>query len=78
MLEQASLRASHGVALIGFNDVPAASMIEPAPATVCQPIKRMGSIVVNLLMNLLDGDSGERVPCTGSSRSVIRDSYSST
>jgi DNA-binding LacI/PurR family transcriptional regulator len=71
MLGQAGLRIPHDVALIRFDDMPAASMIEPALATVCQPVKRMGSVivVVDLLMNLLDGDWGEIVPRTRSSRS---------
>ena len=59
MLRWANLRVPDDVALTGFDDVPAASVIEPALTTVRQPIERMGSMAVDLLVSLLDGDLDE-------------------
>jgi LacI family transcriptional regulator len=61
-LRQAGWRVPHDIALIGFDDIPAASMIEPALTTVRQPIERMGSMAVDLLLNVLENSSEEKAP----------------
>jgi LacI family transcriptional regulator len=48
------------VALVGFDDVSIASMIEPALTTVRQPIERMGAMAVDLLVSLLQGPLEEK------------------
>jgi LacI family transcriptional regulator len=47
------LKVPQDVALVGFDDTPIASVIEPALTTVRQPIERMGSTAAELLLNLL-------------------------
>jgi LacI family transcriptional regulator len=44
------------IALVGFDDVPAAAMIEPALTTVRQPIERLGSMAVEVLLDMLDNE----------------------
>jgi LacI family transcriptional regulator len=61
-LRQAAQRVPQDVALIGFDDVPAASVIEPALTTVRQPIERMGSMAVDLLLSVLESSSEEEAP----------------
>lgn len=61
-LRQAGRQVPRDVALIGFDDIPAASVIEPALTTVRQPIERMGSMAVDLLLNVLENSSEEKAP----------------
>jgi LacI family transcriptional regulator len=58
-LRQAGWQVPHDVALIGFDDIPAASVIEPALTTVRQPIERMGSMAVDLLLSVLENSLEE-------------------
>jgi LacI family transcriptional regulator len=53
------MKTPQDIALVGFDDIPVASVIEPALTTVRQPIERMGSMAVDLLLNLLQDDSEE-------------------
>jgi LacI family transcriptional regulator len=41
------------VALVGFDDVPIATALQPALTTVRQPIEQMGSMAADLLLSLL-------------------------
>jgi LacI family transcriptional regulator len=61
-LRPAGWQVPHDVALIGFDDIPAASVIEPALTTVRQPIERMGSLAVDLLLSVLENSSEEEAP----------------
>jgi len=61
-LRQAGWQVPHDVALVGFDDIPAASVIEPALTTVRQPIERMGSMAVDLLLSVLENSSEEEAP----------------
>ncbi len=61
-LRQAGWQVPHDVALIGFDDIPAASVIEPALTTVRQPIERMGLMAVELLLSVLENSSEEEAP----------------
>lgn len=53
-LRQAGRRVPQDVALVGYDDIPIASAIEPALTTVRQPIERMGSMAVEVLLNVLE------------------------
>lgn len=53
-LREAALRVPEDVAVVGFDDVPLASMVEPALTTVRQPIEQLGSMAVELLIGLLE------------------------
>jgi LacI family transcriptional regulator len=58
-LRQAGWQVPQDIALVGFDDIPIASAIEPALTTVRQPIERMGSMVVEVLLSVLEGASEE-------------------
>jgi LacI family transcriptional regulator len=53
-LRRAHLRMPDDVALVGFDDMPIASAVEPALSTVRQPIERLGEMATELLLDLLD------------------------
>jgi LacI family transcriptional regulator len=61
-LRQANRRVPQDIALISFDDIPVASAIEPALTTVRQPIERMGSMAVEVLLSVLEHSSGEEAP----------------
>ncbi len=61
-LREAGLQIPHDLALVGFDDVPLATAVEPALTTVHQPIERLGSMAADLLLNLLEHPPDERAP----------------
>ena len=61
-LRQAGRQVPQDVALVSFDDTPIASAIEPALTTVRQPIERMGSMAVEVLLSVLEGSSEEEAP----------------
>ena len=50
-LQRAGRRVPGDVSVIGFDDIPYASAIYPAVTTIAQPIARMGSLGVRLLLD---------------------------
>ena len=54
-------RLQHRVALIGFDDVPLADMVEPAVSVVAQDPQALGSAAAERLFRRLDGEVGEAV-----------------
>lgn len=62
VLREAGLRVPQDVALVGFDDVPVATALQPTLTTVRQPIERMGSMAADLLLNLLENPPEGRAP----------------
>jgi LacI family transcriptional regulator len=61
-IREAGLRVPQDVALVGFDDVPLATAVEPALTTVRQPIERLGSMATDLLLNSLENPPDGRAP----------------
>jgi len=53
-LQEAGLRVPEDVALVSFDDIPAAARHKPALTTVRQPIHQMGAIAAQTLIDQLD------------------------
>lgn len=60
----ASVRVPEDVAVVGFDDIPAARIATPALTTVRQDTSRAGELLVERLIGLVDGRGGhsERLP----------------
>lgn len=52
-LREAGRRVPDDVAVVGFDDIPAAAHTEPPLTTVRQPIQRLGAVAVDLLIDLV-------------------------
>jgi len=61
VLREAGLRVPEDVAVVGFDDIPLASMVEPPLTTVRQPIEQTGGMAVELLVSLLENPGEETV-----------------
>ena len=53
-LRQAGREVPQDIALISFDDIPAASATEPPLTTVRQPIRRMAALAVETLLDLVE------------------------
>ncbi len=63
-IKEAGLSVPQDVAIVGFDDIPAASLAEPPLTTVQQDYRRAGETLVDMLLKQINGDStdGEMLP----------------
>jgi DNA-binding LacI/PurR family transcriptional regulator len=52
---RAGLRVPEDVSVVGFDDLPFASLLTPGLTTVRQPAREMGKAAVKLLLDMVDG-----------------------
>jgi len=70
----AGLRVPEDVAIVGFDDVPAAATADPPLTTVHQDIEQFGGQAVQALISILAGEITPPYQQTLPTRLVIRDS----
>lgn len=58
-LAEAGLRVPEDVAVVGFDDIPAARIASPALTTIRQDTVRAGELLVDTLIRLVDGQPAE-------------------
>ena len=65
-LGEHGLRIPDDVAVVGFDDIPAARIATPTLTTICQDTTRAGELLVDKLMRLVHGETAEsqRLPTT--------------
>jgi DNA-binding LacI/PurR family transcriptional regulator len=59
---QAGMRLPDDLAIVGFDDIPFASFIEPALTTIAQPMRALGQRAVEMGLALLDERGQEQAP----------------
>ncbi len=73
-IHQAGLRIPEDISVIGFDDIPHASLVYPKLTTVRQPLVQIGRVAVRLLLEKLDNPEQEARRVTLATELVIRDS----
>lgn len=53
-IREAGLRVPNDISIVGFDDIPEASLVTPSLTTVRQPLQEMGATAVRLLQRLVD------------------------
>lgn len=74
MAKRSGLSVPEKLAVVGFDDLPAAEVIEPALTTVRQPKLEMGDHAINLLIDKIEGNKNEIRSIELQTKFIIRDS----
>jgi LacI family transcriptional regulator len=53
-LQDAGMRVPEDVSVVGFDDVPMATMFKPELTTVCQPLRRMGNLAARTVIERIE------------------------
>ncbi|MGQ9700689.1 MAG: LacI family DNA-binding transcriptional regulator [Candidatus Bipolaricaulaceae bacterium] len=54
-LRTMGIRVPQDMAIVGFDDLPLASLLDPPLTTVRQPLRLLGFMAVELLLDILEG-----------------------
>jgi LacI family transcriptional regulator len=60
-LQEQGLRVPQDVSVLGFDDIPGAAFHTPSLTTVQQPLKRMGEVAAQVLLERIEGK--KEYPC---------------
>ena len=71
------LRIPEDVSIIGFDDIPQASLVHPALTTVSQPLEKMGSVATQMLLDLLNHPEKEADRIELPTQLIVRESCTS-
>jgi LacI family transcriptional regulator len=71
------LRIPEDVSVVGFDDIPQASLIHPAMTTINQPLEKMGRVATQMLLDLLKHPDKEADRIELPTQLIVRDSCSS-
>lgn len=73
-LRELGVRVPDDIAVVGFDDMPAAALVEPQLTTVRQPVKRLGYLAAEGLIGLIEGKITPPYQVVLPTQLVIRDS----
>jgi LacI family transcriptional regulator len=68
------LRVPQDVSIVGFDDIPQASLMHPSLTTVNQPLEKMGRVATQMLLNLLKNPEKKADRIELPTQLVVRDS----
>jgi LacI family transcriptional regulator len=68
------LRVPDDVSIVGFDDIPQASLIRPAMTTINQPLEKMGRVATQMLLDLLHHPEKEADRIELPTQLIVRDS----
>lgn len=70
------LRVPEDISVIGFDDIPQASLIHPSLTTISQPLEKMGRVATQMLIDLLQNPDKKADRIELPTQLVVRDSCS--
>lgn len=73
-IHEAGLRIPEDISVVGFDDIPLASLVYPKLTTVRQPLVQIGQVAVRLLLEKLENPEKEARRVTLATELVVRDS----
>ncbi len=73
-IKQAGLRIPDEIALVGFNDIPTAALVEPALTTVAAPAVQLGREAMKMLQILIAGERPPQRQLTLPTSLILRES----
>jgi LacI family transcriptional regulator len=76
--QELGLTVGRDVAITGFDDVPMAAYSHPPLTTIHQPIYKIGGMVCEMLINIIEGDRLEEEQIILSPTLVVRQSCGET
>jgi LacI family transcriptional regulator len=68
------LRVPANISIIGYDDIPQASLVHPALTTVNQPLEKMGRVATQMLLDLLRRPDEEAGRIELPTELIVRDS----
>lgn len=68
------LRVPDDVSVVGFDDIPQASLVRPALTTINQPLEKMGRVAAQVLLSMLDDPEKVTARIELPTHLVVRDS----
>jgi DNA-binding LacI/PurR family transcriptional regulator len=71
-IRERGISVPEDLALAGYNDIPAASLVTPALTTAAVPAARMGELALKTLQTLIEGDEPAHKTTTITAELVIR------
>ncbi|MDX1994708.1 MAG: LacI family DNA-binding transcriptional regulator [bacterium] len=76
-IRQHGLRIPDDISVVGFDDIPQASIAHPKLTTVRQPLEQMGRVAVKMLLEQIEDQSRPPRRVTLATRLIVRDSCQS-
>ncbi len=73
-VENSGLSVPKDIAVVGFDDIPQASIIRPALTTVRQPMYKMGQTAVEMVLSLVEGEQLPEINVKLETELVVRKS----
>jgi LacI family transcriptional regulator len=73
-LYELGLRVPDDVSVVGFDDIPLASLLTPALTTVRQPVREMGALATRMLLRIIAGETLESTRVELATSLVVRES----
>lgn len=73
-VRERGLRAPEDISIIGFDDIPQASLVRPALTTIRQPLEQMGRVATQMLMEILQNPDRRPKRIELPTEIIIRDS----
>lgn len=73
-VRERGLRVPDDISILGFDDIPQASLIHPALTTVRQPLEQMGRVAAQMLLDILQHPESKPGRITLPTELIIRDS----